>query len=64
MNETIRVRSTTDLKERIDRIAERRGCDASDVIREALLRFAESTEQALGITEEKQAAAAAEKEAA
>lgn len=40
----IRFRTTESLKKRVAKLAKRRGCDISDVVREAVIAFVEQSE--------------------
>lgn len=53
-NTLIRVRTDDQLRSRLKRIARRRGCDESDVVREALIGFATTEEDRLGMLEPQQ----------
>jgi predicted transcriptional regulator len=48
----IRFRVDEDLKKRVERLATFRGCDASDIGREAVLSFLRTEESRLGLVEE------------
>lgn len=49
-DDVIRVRVQKELKERLNRVAEARGCDAADVTREALIEKVNADEKRLNLT--------------
>lgn len=51
LTELFRVRASGRLKHRVQRVARQRGCDESDVVREAIMRRVEEEEQRLGLPE-------------
>lgn len=52
LTKLIRVRAGEALKRRVKRVAERRGCDEADVVREAVIRRVEEEEERLGLAQE------------
>ena len=52
MDEILRVRCTTRLKNRVTGLAALRGCDDADVVREAVLIHLDEEEKRRGVAEE------------
>lgn len=51
LDTTLRVRTTEELKKRVERVADIRGCDSSDVVREAILLKMNEEEERLNLPE-------------
>lgn len=50
LQDTLRLRLPDGWKKRLNRVARKRGCDASDVARESMIVFLAAEEERLGIT--------------